>query len=232
MAGRGRLITFEGGEGAGKSTQIEHLAGALGSVGIDVVVTREPGGTAGAEAIRNLLVEGPPERWLPLTEALLVMAARHDHVSRLIEPALATGRWVLCDRFVDSTRVYQGLAGAIGVDLVDKLHRLVLSRLVPDLTLVLDVSVPIGLARRRSARSENRYEQMTTDFHERVRTGFLELARGDPERCVVIDAGQTEEEVKLEIDRAVIPITITIEKRPASIVIPMVKTIFLRKSWA
>ena len=200
---RGRLITFEGGEGAGKSTQIRHLATTLSAVGIEVVTTREPGGTAGAEAIRDLLVEGPPERWLPLTEAVLVTAARHDHVSRLIEPALAAGRWVLCDRFVDSTRVYQGLAGAVGLGLVDDLHQLAFSDLTPDLTLILDVPVPIGLARRRSARSENRYEQMTTDFHERVRAGFIALAEREPGRCVVIDAARAEDDVMLDVDRAV-----------------------------
>lgn len=203
MSGGGRLITFEGGEGAGKSTQIRHLADTLSAAGIEVVVTREPGGTPGAEAIRDLLVEGPPERWLPLTEALLVTAARHEHVSRLIEPALAAGRWVLCDRFVDSTRVYQGLAGAVGLELVDSLHQLALSDLTPDLTLILDVPVPVGLARRRSARSENRFEQMTTDFHERVRSGFIALAGREPGRCVVIDAARAEDDVMLDVDRAV-----------------------------
>ena len=113
MTRPGRLITFEGGEGAGKSTQIEHLA-ALRAAKVDVLVTREPGGTPGAELIRRLLVEGPPDRWLPLTEALLLQAARHDHVVRRIAPALAAGRWVLCDRFMDSTRVYQGVAGGVG----------------------------------------------------------------------------------------------------------------------
>ena len=114
MTRRGRLITFEGGEGAGKSTQIERFAGALRGAGIDVLVTREPGGTPGAEQIRTLLLEGAPERWLPLTEVLLLLAARHDHVVRRIAPALSAGHWVLCDRFINSTRVYQGMAGAVG----------------------------------------------------------------------------------------------------------------------
>ena len=122
MTRPGRLVTFEGGEGAGKSTQIERLAATLRGAGLDPLVTREPGGTPGAEQIRALLVEGPPERWLPLSEALLLLAARYDHVVRHIAPALADGRWVLCDRFMDSTRVYQGVAGAVGEAAID--HRL------------------------------------------------------------------------------------------------------------
>lgn len=184
----GRLITFEGGEGAGKSTQIRRLAEALRGAGIDAVATREPGGTPGAEAIRTLLVDGAPERWSPVTEALLHTAARHDHVERLIRPALGAGRWVLCDRFVDSTRVYQGIAGGAGLDMVDHLHDLVFGGLVPDLTLVLDLPVEVGLARARRARPGGRHERMDDTFHARVRQGFLELAGREGERCVVIDA--------------------------------------------
>lgn len=199
----GRLVTFEGGEGAGKSTQIGRLADALRRSHLGVVATREPGGTPGAEAIRGLLLAGPPEHWLPLTELLLVLAARSDHVIRLIRPALAEGRWVLCDRFADSTRVYQGIAGGLGLGLVERLHKAVFGGLVPDLTLILDVPVEIGLARRRRAEGSNRYEAMDRDFHERVRRGFLTLARRAPHRCVVIDAAQDPDTVARDVRTAV-----------------------------
>ncbi|MCC2665127.1 MAG: tmk [Geminicoccaceae bacterium] len=203
MTARGRLITFEGGEGAGKSTQVARLAASLRAAGLEVVATREPGGTPGGEAIRGLLVEGPPGRWSPLTETLLLLAARHDHVRRVIEPAMAAGRWVLCDRFTDSTRVYQGIAGAVGLGLVDELHRRILGDLQPDLTLVLDLPGPVGLARRRASSGENRFERMPEDYHERVRAGFLAIARDAPGRCVVIDATHSEETVGRRI-RAVV----------------------------
>jgi dTMP kinase len=203
MTPRGRLITFEGGEGAGKSTQVARLAEDLRAAGLTVAATREPGGTPGGEAIRSLLVDGPPTRWSPVTETLLLLAARHDHLQRVIEPALAAGDWVLCDRFTDSTRVYQGIAGAVGLGLVDQLHRAVLGDLEPDLTLILDLPVPIGLARRRASAGENRFEQMAEAFHERVREGFLMIARGAPERCVVIDAAQPEAVVASQVRAAV-----------------------------
>jgi dTMP kinase len=187
---RGRLITFEGGEGAGKSTQIEHLAATLQAAGCTVVVSREPGGTAGAEAIRELLLNGPPERWLPLGETLLLLAARLDHVERRIRPALAAGQWVLCDRFTDSTRVYQGIAGGVGMDLVDRLQRATIGDLTPDLTLILDVPVETGLARRDAA--ANRFEHKGRAFHQRVRDGFLQLAAQEPERCRVIGAREPD----------------------------------------
>ena len=135
------------------------LAAALGAAKIDVLVTREPGGTPGAELIRQLLVEGPPDRWLPLTEALLLQAARHDHVVRRIAPALAAGRWVLCDRFMDSTRVYQGVAGGVGEAVIDRLHATVFGNLRPDLTVILDVPVATGLGRRRGAPGGQRFER-------------------------------------------------------------------------
>jgi dTMP kinase len=188
MTQPGRLVTFEGGEGAGKSTQIERLAATLRAAGLDPLVTREPGGTPGAEQIRQLLVEGPPERWLPLSEALLLLAARHDHVARRLAPALADGRWVLCDRFMDSTRVYQGVAGAVGEAVIERLHATVLGDLRPDLTVILDVPVATGLGRQETLGRQQRYEQMTEAFHERVRAGFLALARAEPERCRVVDA--------------------------------------------
>ena len=203
MSPRGRLISFEGGEGAGKSTQIRRLAARLRGVAPEVVTTREPGGTPGAEAIRGLLLGGAAERWEPLTEALLHVAARHDHVLRVIGPALAAGSWVLCDRFLDSTRVYQGLAGGLGLDAVDRLHQIALGELRPDLTLVLDVPVAEGLARRRRSAVENRYEGMGEAFHERVRQGFLDLAAAAPERMVVIDAGGSIETVARAVEAAV-----------------------------
>ncbi len=203
MTARGRLITFEGGEGAGKSTQVERLAAALRAAGLAVVVTREPGGTPGAEAIRALLVGGAPARWSPMTETLLLLAARHDHVLRVIEPALAGGGWLVCDRFIDSTRVYQGIAGGIGRALVDQLHRAVFGDLRPDLTLIMDLPPAIGLARRRASAGENRFERMDAAFHARVREGFLAIAGAEPERCVVIDADRPEASVARAVRSAV-----------------------------
>lgn len=188
MSNPGRFITFEGGEGGGKSTQILRLAANLKEAGVDVVTTREPGGTDGAEAIRGLVTEGAADRWSPLTETLLFLAARQDHVERRIKPALAEGRWVLCDRFIDSTRVYQGIAGTLGLDLIDRLHGTIFEEITPDLTLVLDLPVETGLARRRGAGDVNRFDQMVADFHQRVRQGFLDLSASEPERFEVIDA--------------------------------------------
>jgi dTMP kinase len=203
MTQRGLLITFEGGEGAGKSTQIEQLARALRGAGIDFLVTREPGGTPGAEQIRRLLLEGTTDRWLPLTEVMLLLAARYDHVVRQIAPALTAGRWALCDRFIDSTRVYQGVAGAVDLTLIDRLHAAILGDLRPDLTVVLDVAVALGLNRRGGASGQHRYERMPHAFHERVREGFLDLARAEPERCAVIDAGRPVDAVANDV-RAVV----------------------------
>jgi dTMP kinase len=202
MTRPGRLVTFEGGEGAGKSTQVGRLAEALAAAGIEAVVTREPGGTEGAEAIRSLLVEGQPDRWLVLTETLLVLAARHDHVKRRIEPALAAGQWVICDRFGDSTRVYQGIAGGAGLALVDRLHA-VLGDLAPDLTLILDVPVSLGLRRRARAPGANRFERKDKAFHEKVRDGFRALAEAEPQRCRLIDATGTADEVAARVREVV-----------------------------
>ena len=204
MTPPGRLVTFEGGEGAGKSTQIERLAATLRAAGLDPLVTREPGGTPGAEQIRRLLVEGAPDRWLPLGETLLLLAARYDHVARRIAPALADGRWVLCDRFMDSTRVYQGVAGGVGEETIDRLHAIVLGDLRPDLTVILDVPVATGLGRRQEAVGGQRYERMSSAFHERVRSGFLALARAELERCVVVDATRAADTVADEIRALVV----------------------------
>ena len=199
----GRLITLEGGEGAGKSTQIAHLAACLRSAGRAVVTTREPGGTPGAEAVRELLIRGGADRWGALTETLLVLAARRDHVDRVIGPALAAGQWVLCDRFSDSTRVYQGVAGELGLELIDRLHQTIFGELAPDLTLILDLPVAIGLARREAGPSGNRFERKAVAYHERVRAGFLAIARAEPARCVVIDADRPESAVADSIRGAV-----------------------------
>jgi dTMP kinase len=199
---RGRFITLEGGEGVGKSTQSKRLAQFLEDRGITVLRTREPGGSDGAEQIRKLLVEGAPGRWTPLTEALLYAAARADHVARLIEPALAEGRWVISDRFTDSTLAYQGFGHGLPLDTVAELNGLAAGELKPDLTFVLDVPVAEGLARAggraddaEEGAREDRYERMDESFHERLREGFLTIARNEPERCVIIDTTRPIDEV-------------------------------------
>lgn len=193
---KGRFITVEGGEGTGKSTQVRMLAEGLRSLGIAVVVSREPGGTPAAEDIRALLVEGAVRRWSPVSETLLHYAARREHLDRTILPALAAGQWVVCDRFADSTMAYQGCGLGLGREFVAGLHGLVVGDLGPDLTLVLDLPVEEGLARAGArAGGEDRYERMDLGFHQRVRDGFLAIARDEPERCVVIDAGGTPEAV-------------------------------------
>ncbi len=187
--GRGRFITLEGGEGAGKSTQISRLVRALTAAGIPARATREPGGAPGAELIRKLLVEGEPGRWRPTTEALLHFAARVEHLDDLVFPALDAGEWVVCDRFADSTMAYQGYGHGLDRTVITTLYQTVIGDFAPDLTLILDVPVEIGLARAATRRNaETRYERMDHGFHERVRRGFLEIARQYPARCVVIDA--------------------------------------------
>ncbi len=188
-----RFITLEGGEGAGKSTQARRLAAALRGAGLDIIETREPGGSPGAEEIRRLLTAGEPARWSPMAETLLHFAARADHVRRTIRPALAAGRWVCCDRFADSTMAYQGYGHGIDRDFIARLAGAVLGDLRPDLTLIFDLPVEQGLA-RAAARSghEDRYEKMDRSFHEALRRGFLDIAGQDPQRCVVIDAGGDE----------------------------------------
>lgn len=196
----GRFITLEGGEGAGKSTQVKALAARLTALGLDVVTTREPGGTPGAEAIRSLLVTGDPGRWDALTDTLLHYAARRAHVEKTIRPALARGAWVISDRFADSTMAYQGYAGAVGPARVATLHDLVLGDFRPDLTLILDLPVEAGLARARArhaaqAGAEDRYERMGTAFHASLRQAFLTIAAAEPERCRVVDAAGDPETV-------------------------------------
>lgn len=200
-----RFITFEGGEGVGKSTQVDRLALALEALGHQVTRTREPGGSPGAEQIRELLVTGDVGRWDPETELMLHVAARRDHVTWTIRPALDRGEWVLCDRFADSTTAYQGYGFELGPDAAARAHALAIGDFKPDLTLILDLPVAEGLARARSrdTRTQNRYERMSADFHERLRKGFLDIARREPERCAVIDAAAPVDAVHAAICREV-----------------------------
>jgi len=182
-----RFITFEGGEGAGKSTQAALLAGALGRAGVAVRATREPGGSVGAEAIRRLLLEGEGGRWDAVGEALLLVAARRDHVARLIAPALAAGTWVVCDRFADSTTAYQGYGRGLALDDLARLHRFAVGEIAPDLTLILDLPVELGLARAAARAAADRFERLDRTFHERLRQGYLAIAAAESARCTVID---------------------------------------------
>jgi dTMP kinase len=186
---QGMFITLEGGEGAGKSTLMKGLAQRLGMFGADVVLSREPGGTEGAETIRALLVTGQADRWTPLSELCLFYAARQDHLERLIRPALAAGKTVLCDRFSDSTRAYQGQAGGAGQAAVEALDALIVGDTQPDLTLILDIDPQIGLARAAARRgTEDRFEGKALAFHTALRSAYLEIAADNPKRCVTLDA--------------------------------------------
>lgn len=189
---QGLFISFEGGEGAGKSTQVRRLAQRLAALGREVVATREPGGSPGAELIRDLLVNGPAERWSPITETLLMYASRRDHVERVIVPALARGAVVLSDRFHDSTRAYQGAGGGAPGELIDALETHCLGAVRPHLTLILDLPVRVGLARAMSrGGAEARFESKGEAFHEQLRQGFRDIAAAEPGRCRLIDADQT-----------------------------------------
>jgi dTMP kinase len=200
----GRFITFEGGEGAGKSTHVRLLAEALRAADLSVVETREPGGSPGAEEIRELLVHGAVARWDPMSEALLHFAARRDHVTRVIAPALAAGDWVLSDRFADSTMAYQGYGHRLGREVIEQLYALAVGDLAPELTVILDLPVEDGLARAGSRNSGGtRYENMDRAFHDRLRKGFLAIAEREPKRCVVIDGSESVEAVHRAVKEAV-----------------------------
>ncbi|KSB88197.1 thymidylate kinase [Caulobacter vibrioides] len=199
----GTFISFEGGEGAGKSTQVRLLAQRLEELGREVVLTREPGGSPGGEAIRELLVHGAADRWSPVTETLLMYAARRDHVERVIRPALARGAVVVCDRFADSTRAYQGAGGDAPATLIASLEEHVLGGTVPALTLVFDLPATVGLERASARGGAARFESKGLDFHERLRAGFLEIARREPERCAIIDATASIDEVSSAVWAAV-----------------------------
>lgn len=195
----GMFITFEGIDGSGKSTQARALTNHLRQRGHDVVATREPGGSPGAEEIRALLLQGDPDRWSAETEILLFTAARRDHLERLIEPSLAAGRVVVCDRFADSTRVYQGVTRGDLRPIVDELHRLMIGR-EPDLTFIIDIDPETGLSRARARRgAEERFEDFGAEMQARMRTGFLNLAREFPERCRLIDGNRPAEAIAAEI---------------------------------
>jgi dTMP kinase len=191
-----RFITFEGGEGAGKSTQIRLLAEALRASGQSVEMTREPGGTEGAEQIRQLLVEGGAGRWQAETEALLHFAARAEHLAQIVRPALAAGKWVLCDRFADSTLAYQGYGQGLDLDWLWTLRRHIVGPTEPGLTIMMDLPVEKGLAR---AETEQRYERMGIDFHRRLAEGFRQLAAGDPDRCRIVDASRERSAIAADI---------------------------------
>ena len=204
----GRFITLEGGEGAGKSTQIATLTKRLENAGIGVISTREPGGAPGADTIRSILVSGDTDRWDPMSEALLNFAARREHLIRTIWPVLERGHWVLSDRFADSTMAYQGYGHGVDRKLIGALYQAAVGDFHPNLTLMLDLPVAEGLRRANQRNgagdgAEDRYERMDVAFHERLRSGFLAIAAAEPERCVVIDASGDADNVAALIWTAV-----------------------------
>jgi dTMP kinase len=200
---RGRFISIEGGEGAGKSTQVGMLVAALDRAGIAARATREPGGSPGAEAIRRLLLEGEGERWDAMGEAFLLVAARRDHVTRVIAPALAQGVWVVSDRFADSTTAYQGYGRGLAFQDLAILHRIALGDFVTDLTVILDLPVEIGLARAAARSPADRFERLDRDFHEKLRQGFRQIVVENPARCVLVDASGDPQTVHLAVVPAV-----------------------------
>jgi len=198
------FVTFEGGEGAGKSTQIRRLAESLRARGHDVLLTREPGGSPGAEAVRHVLLSGAAEAFGTRMEAILFAAARNDHVEEVIRPALMTGKVVLCDRFMDSSRVYQGVTGNLESEFIEALQRVAVNGIVPDCTLVFDLPALAGLerARRRGAAGDvapDRFEKEELETHEKRREAFLDIAAREPDRCHVIDATRSEEVIAAEV---------------------------------
>lgn len=195
----GRFITLEGGEGAGKSTQIQVVKDYLLTRGNDVVVTREPGGTSEGQEIRNLLVSGDKDKWSPLSETLLIMADRAAHLERVIRPALAEGKYVVCDRFFDSTKAYQGVAGGLGLDVIHNLQQPVLGKTLPDVTLLLDIDPEKGLRRAQERGGELRFESKTLAYHRTLRNAFLDFAAQEPDRIFVIDADRDVEAVSDDI---------------------------------
>ena len=203
--GRGRFITLEGGEGAGKSTQARRLAAFLEQRGFEVVLTREPGGSPGAEILRHVLLSGGAEPFGPEAETMLFAAARRDHLAVTILPALERGAWVICDRFADSTRVYQGHAGKVPLDFVMALERVTVGQDAPDLTLILDLPAKVGLARVASrGQATDRFEKEGLAFHNKLRQGFKAIARSEPERCKLIDASADADVVADAIRAAVV----------------------------
>lgn len=204
--GTGLFISFEGGEGAGKSTQIRLLADSLRQRGLDVLVTREPGGSPGAEAVRHVLLSGAAEDFGVRMEAMLFAAARNDHVEEIIRPALKSGTIVLCDRFMDSSRVYQGVTGDLDPAFMRNLERVAINGMLPDLTVILDIDPEEGLrragARRSAEEAPDRFEKETLAIHRRRRKAFLEIAKAEPGRCVVVDASLEPDRVAASVLKA------------------------------
>lgn len=194
---RGRFITFEGGEGSGKSTQAEHLVAHLGGAGVEAVLTREPGGVPLAERLREIILAKRPSS--PKTEFLLFAAARTEHIAELIEPVLSLGQWVVCDRYIDSTRVYQGRLSGIDTELIEAVEKYTVAPLLPDLTFILDVKPSVGLERAKARGDLSRYDTADQEAHETVRQGFLDIAAAEPDRCVVIDGSEAELEIAEQI---------------------------------
>ena len=194
---KGKFITFEGGEGVGKSTQVKILAEKLVTEHIDVVLTREPGGSPGAEEIRALLVKGSTDKWSPMTEALLHNAARAEHLSKTVKPALDAGKWVISDRYADSTLAYQGYGQGVDLKILLEMHKVATGDFWPDLTIILD-GHELDRANAREQENtdkEDRYERMGDEFHKKLQESFLDIAKNNPDRCVVISAKGTIEEV-------------------------------------
>lgn len=201
---KGRFITLEGGEGAGKSTQVRLLKDALAGSGLEVIITREPGGSTGAEEIRELLVTGEPGRWDGMSEALLNFAARRDHLVKTVWPALERGAWVISDRFADSTIAYQGYGHGLNLDALYQLWDVAIDGFRPDLTFVLDLPVETGLKRAIGrGDGEDRYERMATEFHYKLKNGFLEVAVKEPKRCCVINADRSIEDIQTDMQKIV-----------------------------
>jgi dTMP kinase len=201
-SGRGRFISFEGGEGAGKSTHIRKLAERLAAVKLRAIVTREPGGSPGAEIIRHVVLSGMGKLLGPDAETLLFAAARDDHVRTVIQPALAQGIWVLCDRFIDSTRAYHGRLGQVAPGVLNAMQRVTIGNLKPDLTIILDVPVEVGLKRaaaRRGDGAPDRFEAEDLKFHQDLRDAYRQIAAEDPQRCVLIDANADPDQVAAQV---------------------------------
>ena len=190
------FITFEGGDGSGKSTQVNLLKDYLDNLNFETIKTREPGGTPSAEILRDLLTTGEVEKWTPMSEALLMWASRYEHLIQVIEPALNSGKNVICDRFYDSTYAYQGVAHNLGIDKMEKLKKIIIGDIEPDVTFVLDIDPKIGLKRSLDRpNQENRFESYNIDFHNKIRSAFLEIAKKNKNRCVVVDASLNEQEI-------------------------------------
>ena len=190
------FITFEGGDGSGKSTQVNLLKDYLDNLNFETIKTREPGGTPSAEILRDLLTTGEVEKWTPMSESLLMWASRYEHLIQVIEPALNSGKNVICDRFYDSTYAYQGVAHNLGIDKMEKLKKIIIGDIEPDVTFVLDIDPKVGLKRSLDRpNQENRFESYNIDFHNKIRSAFLEIAKKNKNRCVVVDASLNEQEI-------------------------------------